>query len=240
MSSFFKKIYFFLNSQLRKNKSGKISYSLGGIDLLINHIFRDHDKGLYIDVGCNHPIKNNNTYLLYKRGWCGINVDLDKTSIDQFKTLRPNDFNINSCVSDSSGTAELYFYHDKSPINTIDKNVNNYHGNNHKETRTVKTQTLNSIIENSKFENSKINFLSIDVEGHEMNILNGFDLQKYYPNIVVIEFLDIKINRMELVNQNINRVFDSPIYKHMLENKYHLVNWLHSDLVFASNDIRKL
>ena len=227
-----------MSGLIKKSKTKKISYSLGGIDLLVNHIFKNVDKGIYIDVGCNHPINNNNTYLLHKRGWEGINIDLDKTSIESFKFFRPRDHNINTCVSDKIGSKDLYFYHNKSPINTIEKSVNDRHGNKHKEIRKIETQTLNTIIHKSKYKDKKINFLSIDVEGHEMYILNGLDLQKYYPNIVVVEFLDLEIKKLELVNQNLNSVTNSKIYRHMISNKYHLVNWLHSDLIFASNDMR--
>jgi len=55
-----KKIYY--------EKYSKKSYSISNVDLIIDRIFRDIPKGIYIDVGCNHPIKYNNTYLLHKRG----------------------------------------------------------------------------------------------------------------------------------------------------------------------------
>ena len=70
---------------LRKYKSKKISFSLTSIDLLISYIFRNKRKGIFIDIGCNHPVYNNNTYLLYKKGWRGINIDLDEKSINLFK-----------------------------------------------------------------------------------------------------------------------------------------------------------
>ena len=43
----------------------------------IQNIFKDKKKGIYVDIGCCHPIKDNNTYLLNKKGWSGINIDLD-------------------------------------------------------------------------------------------------------------------------------------------------------------------
>ena len=240
MNNIIKNFYFFLNGLFRKKSSQKISYSLGGIDLLVNYIFRNNNKGLYVDVGCNHPIKNNNTYLLHKRGWSGINIDLDNFSIEQFKLFRPNDSNINSCVSDKFGTTDLYFYHNKSPINTINKNVNLHHKSKHKEIKSIQTQTLDSIIQNSKYKNDKINFLSIDVEGNELNVLTGFNLKKYLPDIVVIEYLDLEIKKLELVNQDINKVIKSKIYEYMINYNYHLVNFVHSDLVFASKNIRDI
>ena len=60
----------------RKFKYKKKSYSFGGVDLLIDYIFKNKNKGFYIDIGCQHPISNNNTYLLFKKGWTGINIDL--------------------------------------------------------------------------------------------------------------------------------------------------------------------
>ena len=69
MISFLKKIYYF--------RYVKKSYSISGVDLVIDRIFRNKKKGVYIDIGCNHPIKYNNTYLLYKNGWAGINFDIN-------------------------------------------------------------------------------------------------------------------------------------------------------------------
>ena len=62
-------------------KYSKVSYSISGVDLIIDRIFAKQKKGIYVDLGCNHPIKHNNTYLLYKRGWKGINIDSDIKSI---------------------------------------------------------------------------------------------------------------------------------------------------------------
>ena len=84
---------------------------------------KDISKGIYIDVGCNHPIKFNNTYLLYKRGWHGINVDTDSTSINLFNKMRKNDHNVNYIVSDKEELKELYFYHERSAINTLSKDL---------------------------------------------------------------------------------------------------------------------
>ena len=58
----------------RKVKSEKKSYSFGGVDLLVNYIFKNKRKGIYLDVGSQHPISNNNTYLLSKRGLSLIHI----------------------------------------------------------------------------------------------------------------------------------------------------------------------
>ena len=89
-----KKIYY--------NKYTKKSYSISNVDLIVDRIFSKTKKGIYIDVGCNHPIKYNNTYLLYKRGWNGINIDSDEKSINAFNKLRKDDFNVKSIISSSN------------------------------------------------------------------------------------------------------------------------------------------
>ena len=85
---------------------------------------------------------------------------------------------------------------------------------------------------------NKINFLSIDVEGNELNVLKGFDLKKYYPEVIVIEYLDLKMKELEFYNQNIDVIINSDIYKYLKNYNYNLVNWVHSDLVFVNDEIR--
>ena len=162
--------------------SKKSYYSFSGVDVIIENIFRKNNSGFYIDVGCQHPIKNNNTYHLYKKGWQGINIDLDIDNINLFNAARPKDLNINVAVSNQIGEADLYFYHKKSPINTIDKKTSDYQKAQVSNIKKVKTDTLNNIINNSKYYNKKFNLLSIDVEGHELQVLmlqdHGFSTPK--------------------------------------------------------------
>ena len=208
------------------------------MDLLLEHIFKNQSHGFYIDVGCQHPVMNNNTYLLYKKGWNGINIDLDKKNIDLFSFYRKRDLNINVAISSREDERDLFFYHDKSAINTLEKSVANYQKAQVKEIKKVKTKTLNSIIENSKFNNLTIDFVSIDVEGHELEVIKGFDLKKYKPKVVIIEFLDLSLKKLEIKNLNIKNFLKSEIYQYMVDKNYTLVNLIHSDLVFVNNSFR--
>jgi FkbM family methyltransferase len=174
--------------------------------------------------------------LLYNRGWSGINIDLDFHTIDFFNYVRKRDENINIAISEQEGEKNLYFFHNRSAINSLSE----IRKNNAKEIRKIQTKTLNSVIKNSKFKNEKINLLSIDVEGHEIEVIKSLDLIKYFPEMIVIEFLDRNIlDNLEFHNQNINYILESEIYQHMIKNDYHLVNWLHSDLIFVHNSVRK-
>ena len=222
---------------LRKLKSKRISFSQTGIDLILNNIFKNQKLGFYIDIGCNHPIYNNNTYLLFKKGWNGINIDLDKDCIKLFNIFRNKDININCALSSSEGIRDLYFYHNKSPINTLDKKISDRHDNKVKKVKKIQTVTLNSVLEKIEIKNN-IDVLCIDVEGHEIDVIKGFDIKKYKPKIVIIEFLDNSISKLEVKNLDINHVLNSEIYRFMSQNNYTLINWHHSDLIFAEKNFR--
>tara|TARA_B110000483_G_scaffold233106_1_gene301492 strand:+ start:484 stop:1227 length:744 start_codon:yes stop_codon:yes gene_type:complete len=227
-----KVLYFYF--QFFKNKIKlKRSYSNWGIDMLSDFFFRDKREGVYIDVGCHHPFLNNNTYPLHKRGWVGINIDLDYSSIDLFNFFRKNDHNIQIAASDSRGEADLYFFHNRAAKNTLSKSS----GEQSKKTLKVQTDTLNNIIASTKFKDKRIDFLSIDVEGFEINVLKGFDFKKYKPSLVVLEFIDP--NLKEFFYQKIENILDSELYKYMVNQEYKMVNWIHDDLVFVPENINK-
>ena len=227
----------YLNLYRRKYKYKKISYSLNAVDLIIDYIFKNKNNGFYLDVGSQHPISNNNTYLLFKRGWSGINIDLDKKNIDLFNTARPNDINLNLAISSDVAEKNLYFYHDKSPINTLDKVVSDFQAATVKEIKTIKTTTLDITLQSLKL-NNKIDYMNLDVEGHEMEIFKAFDLSLYKPSVISVEFLDLNMKYLEFKNNDLQRIVNSDLYKHLHNNNYHFVNWLHGDLIFVHRDFR--
>ena len=217
----------------------KISYSYGGIDSLIIKIFKSKKNGIYIDLGCGNPIKNNNTYQLYKKfNWTGINIDLDKENIKLFEISRPSDENISAAVSDSFKETSLFFYHSKSSLNTISKVNAEYQKAKVNKSFKVNTVTLNSILEKSKFNTKEMDFLSIDVEGSELTILKNFNFEKYNIKVIVVEYLDLSLTSLEIKNLKIENIINSEVYRFMISKNYSLANVLHSDLVFINNNFR--
>lgn len=232
------KIYLNLQNIYKKIILQDKYYSFSGVDIVLKKIFYQQEKGFYIDVGCQNPIKNNNTYLLYKKGWEGINIDLDKDNINLFNSARPKDSNFNKAISSDIKNVELYFYHKKSPINTIDKKTSDFQKAKVTSIKKINTDTLDNIVLNSKYKNHTFDLLSIDVEGHELDVLKGFDLDKYSPKVIVVEYLDLNVSKLEIKNLSIENVLSSEIYKYLISKNYILVNSIYCDLVFVNKSFR--
>ena len=233
----FKKIIDYISIFKRKFKYKKYSYSFNGVDLLVDYIFKSKKNGFYLDIGAQHPVSNNNTYLLYKKGWNGINIDLDEKNINLFKLARPKDVNLNFAISDSEKEVDLFYYHDSSPINTLSKNVSDFQKAKVSKIKKIKTKILNNVLEDLSFKNH-IDYMNIDVEGHEIQVLKGFDISKYKPSVISIEYLDLNMKKLEFKNNDVNNLLNSDLYKFFIQNNYFFVNWLHGDLIFVHKEYR--
>ena len=87
------------------------------------------------------------------------------------------------------------------------------------------------------FQN-QIDYMNIDVEGYEDKVLNGFDIKKYKPSVISIEYLDLNLKKLEFKNNDINNLLNSNLYTYFTKNNYYFVNWLHGDLIFVHKDFR--
>ena len=200
----------------------KKSYSMDGEDLFISDYFKIRERGFYIDVGCYHPIHRNNTFLLHKKGWNGINIDIHKFSIDLFNYLRPNDFNYNLAVSNKNQVLDMYFQKQLSQLSTIEEEQAKkvFQGNIKKS--KINAVTLDSILEEINVDNLKIDLLDIDVEGADFKVLEGFSIEKYKPELICVE-----IHQKNIKESLISKYLDdfkyeliwSGIFSHIFKSK---------------------
>ena len=201
-----KKIYLYYNIYIRNFKFF-FRASQFGEDKKIIKLFDKNKKGTYVDVGCFHPTRQNNTYLMYKLGWGGVNIDLNPLTIELFKVARPNDINICAAVSNSNGVKNLFFDHDLSSLNTISKNHTLYiekaFATKDLKKKKIKTTTLDNLLKKEKI--SKIDFMNIDIEGHELEVLKTFNFKHFDIRVICIEIVNydyysksIKINKNEI------------------------------------------
>ena len=187
----FKSSYFY---NLFSNFFGKYkkSYSENfGEDLFVDFFLKEFKKGSYVDVGCNLPKTSSLTYLLYKKGWSGINIDISKRAIDLNKVIRKRDINLNISIGKEEKIIDSFIFYDNCSMNTVDKKFKEYTRKSvNKDPEVVKIEQLKLDSVLRKYNMNKINYLNIDVEGNELNTLNGFSINKYNPDLVSIEIHD--------------------------------------------------
>ena len=179
-SNFLYYLYLFYLGIKYKYFTKKNSYSQFGEDLVIDNFFGNF-VGTYVDIGCYHPIKYSNTALLHKKGWSGINIDLNETSIDFFKVCRKNDLNITACLSDKIEEVEIYMDSEFSALNSVNQENTKKFGLMNIQKKKVQTTLFYKLVQNN------FNFLNIDCEGNDLKILKTIDLKKFTPEIINIE-----------------------------------------------------
>ena len=190
--NFFYKFYLYYNLYY-KNKIYKKrkTYSQDLEDVFINEYFKNKNCGFYIDIGCYHPIKYSNTALLYNRGWKGINIDMNSTSIDLFNIARNRDINICSAISSTNKQVTQFIDHSYSPVNTIDKKYSDIISKKLSIKpfieKKIQTYTLSQVLKKYKVLLNQVDFLNIDVEAHDYEVLKGIDFVKIKPKIICIE-----------------------------------------------------
>ena len=158
MTNIFK--YFYYMYYRPKIFFPKKTYSMYGEDLIVEKFFKKKKIGFYVDVGCYHPIDGNNTHLLHKRGWFGINIDVNELSVELFNKVRKKDHNVNVAISNKSKKIELYYRKKINMLNTVDKKFAKIYFKKGFSTKSIKSNTLNSILKNSKFRPQKYQIIS--------------------------------------------------------------------------------
>lgn len=168
------------------------SYSQEGEDLILQRIFENKQKGFYVDVGAHHPFRFSNTYLFYKKGWRGINLDAMPNSMKIFKRYRSRDINLEIPVG-KDGDCLTYHIFNEPALNTFDKS--RIEGILQKPEYTlqkkieIQIKSLKSILDEYLPKRQCIDFMSIDVEGLDFEVIKSNDWTKYRPKILLVEAL---------------------------------------------------
>lgn len=168
----------------------KKSYSQDFEDLFLTNYFKKKDKGFYIDLGSHHPKRFSNTYLLYKKGWNGINIDANKFAINLFNFLRPRDQNISAVISTSNEQVNFYEF-DEYALNGIisTKRVSRLEEMGYKVKRIIVISpiTIQNIIDEFQLYEKQIDFLKIDLEGLDLQIIKNQSFLKLNIELLMIE-----------------------------------------------------
>jgi len=165
------------------------SYSQYYEDLILDVIFAGKTKGFYIDVGANDPYIISNTKRFYDKGWSGINIEPNLLNYHNLCQYRERDINLNIGLGDHE--AMLIFYEtDPHTLSTFSSKSLNEAKRNYKFTvileKEVPVFPLSKIF-SDHVGNRKVDFLSLDVEGYEREVIAGNNWNTNRPTIVMIE-----------------------------------------------------
>lgn len=190
------------------------SYAQEGEDLILGRIFEKVERGFYVDIGAHHPKRFSNTYFFYQRGWRGINVDATPGSMIPFRRMRTRDRNLEIAVALDPGRKTFYLF-DEPALNTFDTDLipsrvdQGYRVVAKKE---VLAMRLDELLHQHCPAQQPIHFLTIDVEGFDLQVLQSNDWTQFRPQVVVVECLSSDISQIE----------KSPVYQFLSAQNYAL------------------
>jgi FkbM family methyltransferase len=208
------------------------SYSQEGEDLILQRIFNDRKDGFYIDIGAHHPKRFSNTYIFYKKGWRGINIDPMPGSMSSFNKYRNGDINLEIGISSKEQELKYFIFNERAlnTFNAIEAELKVFENPNKyflKETKIIKTYSLATILNKYLKESQVIDFLSVDVEGLDLEVLKSNDWNKYKPNYILVEEL----------RSTLEEVFSkSDVFNFFNELGYSLVSKTVNTSIYKKND----
>lgn len=173
------------------------SFSQGGEDIIIDKLLRNKKHGFYVDVGAFDPTRFSNTKRFYLKGWLGINIEPDPIRCKTFQENRPRDVSLNLGVANRSGSMDFFRFNPQTLSTFSKKTAGIYQKSGHAlaTVSKIRIQKLSSILE--KYANKKsIDFLSIDTEGLDLEVLKSNNWGMFRPKVICIEGQDKKIDKM--------------------------------------------
>lgn len=204
------------------------SYSQEGEDMILRRIFERQPSGFYVDVGAHHPKRFSNTYFFYKKGWSGINIDAMPGSMKPFESIRSRDINIERPISRKKQMLTYYAFNEPA-LNGFSKEISESRDglNNYRieYTKDIETSTLEEVLEESLPSHQVIDFLSIDVEGLDFDVIKSMDIKKYRPRVILVEVLGSSFSELQ----------KDPIYKYLIDEDYTLYAKAVNTVIFKSN-----
>ncbi len=210
-------------------KKGRPSFSQDGEDIVLYDMFEEMHitKGFYVDIGAHHPFRYSNTYLFYQKGWSGINVEPTPGRMKLFQRFRSRDINLQIGVGLSNPAMNFYCF-DEPALNTFDnqtKSEREREGFPVTDTISIPVISLSELLHTYLPPDTTIDFMTVDAEGMDLDILKSNDWKKYRPTLIVVEDTQYKFEQPE----------NSEIYRFMKAHHYSLVAKLHRSAIYRGS-----
>jgi FkbM family methyltransferase len=218
-----KKFIIAILNYIRHNKS----YSQDGEDVVLFSFYENNKnyKGFFVDIGAHHPVRFSNTWMFYKKGWQGINIDPTPGSMRSFNLLRRRDTNLEIGIGQESDKAVFYCFNEPA-LNTFDRELaaERHSMPKYKIVKEIEIpiEPLGKILNKTLPEGRQIDFFTIDVEGLDLQVLKSNDWDRYSPTYIMVEDLDFS-----LLNYK-----SSEIYQYLSENGYDIISILKRTIIY--------
>jgi len=180
------------------------SYSQFNEDLLVDLLMASKERGYYLDIGANDPTFNNNMKRFYDRGWSGINIEPCVDSIKKFWTDRPRDINLNIGVGPAKGFLTFYQVIGDSTLSSFNKKIAQKMADTFGLTLNaveIEVLRLEDIFE-QYIQDKQVDFMSVDAEGLDLEIIQSNDWKRFRPTLVMVEIDNQYSQIVELMNRN--------------------------------------
>jgi FkbM family methyltransferase len=165
------------------------SFAQNGEDAILFSLFPKGHEGTYIDLGCNHPYRISNTYLLYENGWRGLCVDPIPMFAPMYRRHRPRDVFLNAGVGAAAGTFE-FFEMNIHELSTFSREIaEELVAKQRAElvaVHSIRMQTVSQIVA-TFVPDGAFDVLSIDIEGLDAETVQRTDWGFVKPRVVICE-----------------------------------------------------
>lgn len=213
--------------------SGYTSYSQCGEDMIVRCIFDALriPAPTYLDIGAHHPSYLNNTFFFYQSGAHGVNIEPDPGLLSAIEKQRPRDTNLNVGIAEQKGVLDFYLmsvptlntfsYEDAQAVTREGKTKIN-------EVIKVPVIPINNVLE-VHFQGKELDFVSLDVEGLDLQILRSFDFVRWRPKVFCVETITYSEHHKGKKNPDIERF--------LLDQNYFVYADTHINTIFVDRGV---
>jgi FkbM family methyltransferase len=207
------------------------SYSQEGEDMVLRRIFEDKPTGFFIDVGAHHPKRFSNTYYFYRRGWRGINIDATPGTKRLFDKVRPRDINLETAVAERRRDLVFYEFTEHAlnsafPTSPVDRGLG---ATAFAREHLLRAEPLRDLLRRHLPPGTAVDFLSVDVEGMDLEVLRSNDWSAVRPALVLVECWGVQDER----------VVETPEYAFMVAQGYTFCAKTFSTVFFRERNGRR-